>query len=107
MRPDESVQRFMTYLSTAQAQSIWVKRGGATSANLAVDLADYPNNVARSSASMLLRAAPFRFGADDLMPFVVEKVFWLKIQEFIANPHQLDAVLSAIEEAAQAAYGRI
>lgn len=107
MRDDDAVRRFMIYLSTAQAQSIWVKRGGATSANLAVDLADYPNNVARSSASMLLRAAPFRFGADDLMPFAVEKAFWLKIQEFIANPRQLDSVLAAIEQVAQVAYGSV
>jgi alpha-glucoside transport system substrate-binding protein len=107
MRDNDAVRKFMTYLSSAQAQAIWVKRGGATSANLAVDLADYPNNVARSSASMLLRAAPFRFGADDLMPFAVEKVFWLKIQEFIANPRRLDSVLADIEQAAQAAYGGV
>ncbi len=56
---------------------------------------------------MLLRAAPFRFGADDLMPFAVEKVFWLKIQEFIANPRHLDRVLADIEQAAQVAYGGV
>lgn len=107
MRDDEAVRQFMTYLSTAGAQSIWVKRGGATSANLAVDLTDYPNDVARSSARMLLRAAPFRYGADDLMPFAVEKIFWLKIQEFIADPRRLDDVLVAIEQVARVVYGDI
>jgi len=107
MRDDEAVRQFMAYLSTAQAQSIWVKRGGATSANLAVNLQDYPSDVARSSASMLLRAAPLRFGADDVMPFAVEKVFWLKVQEFIANPRQLDQILVAIEQVARVVYGDI
>jgi alpha-glucoside transport system substrate-binding protein len=107
MRDNEAVRQFMTYLSTAGAQSIWVKRGGATSANLAVNLQDYPSDVARSSASMLLQAAPFRFGADDVMPFAVEKVFWLKVQEFIANPRQLDEVLVAIEQVARVVYGDI
>jgi hypothetical protein len=56
---------------------------------------------------MLLQAAPFRFGADDVMPFAVEKVFWLKVQEFIANPRQLDEVLVAIEQVARVVYGDI
>jgi alpha-glucoside transport system substrate-binding protein len=107
MRDDEAVRQFMTYLSTAAAQSIWVKRGGATSANLAVNLADYPNNVARSSASMLLRATPFRFGADDLMPFAVEKSFWQQTQEFIADPRRLDDVLTTIEQVARVVYGDV
>ncbi len=103
----DPVRQFMTYLSTAEAQTIWVKRGGATSVNKAVNLADYPNNVARDSASMLLKAAPFRFGADDLMPFDVEKTFWLKIQEFIADQSKLDSVLTEIEQVAQQAYGTV
>ncbi|HEY1349681.1 MAG TPA: ABC transporter substrate-binding protein [Ktedonobacteraceae bacterium] len=107
MHDDEAVRQFMTYLSGAGAQSIWVKRGGATSANLAVNLADYPNNVARSSANMLLHAAPFRFGADDLMPFAVEKSFWQQIQLFIADPRRLDDVLTAIEQVARVVYGDI
>lgn len=107
MRDDDAVRQFMTYLSTAGAQAIWVKRGGATSVNKAVDLGDYPNNVARDSASMLLKAAPFRFGADDLMPFAVERIFWLKIQEFIVDQSKLDSLLIEIEQVAQQAYGSV
>jgi len=104
MRDNDAVRQFMTYLSTAKAQAIWVKRGGAISVNKALDLQAYPNTVARASASMLLKAAPFRFGADDQMPFAVERAFWLKIQDFIADQSQLDTVLNAIERVAQQAY---
>ncbi len=105
MRDNEAVRQFMTYLSTAAAQAIWVKRGGATSVNKEVDLGDYPNGVARTSAQMLLEATPFRFGADDLMPFAVEQAFWQRIQDFIADQRQLDTVLKALEAIAQQAYG--
>ena len=105
MRDNDAVRQFMTYLSSADAQAIWVKRGGATSVNKEVNLVDYPNDVARRSAHMLINATPFRFGADDMMPFAVERVFWRQIQNFIADPLQLDTVLNAIEVSARLNYG--
>ena len=104
MRNNDAVHKFMTYLATASAQAIWVKLGGATSVNKEVDLGDYPNDVARASASMLIQATTFRFGAGDLMPVPVQKVFWQKIQEFIADQRQLDSILNRIELTARAAY---
>lgn len=104
MRDNEAVRKFMTYLSSVDAQTIWVKRGGATTVNKEVDLVDYPNDVARRSAHMLINATTFRFGADDMMPFNVERVFWQQIQNFIADQRQLDAVLDAIEISARLNY---
>ncbi|MEO7020786.1 MAG: ABC transporter substrate-binding protein [Ktedonobacteraceae bacterium] len=104
MRDNAAVRQFMTYLSTANAQAIWVKRGGATSINRAVNLADYPNDVARASAHMLINATTFRFGAGDMMPVAVQKAFWQKIQNFILDQSQLDSILSAIEFIAQQVY---
>lgn len=104
MRDTDAVRQFMTYLSSARAQAIWVRRGGATSVNKEVNLEDYPNDVARASAYMLVNATTFHFGADDLMPFAVEKVFWQQMQNFIVNQHQLDNILDTIEIAARLAY---
>lgn len=104
MRDNTAVRQFMTYLSSADAQAIWVKRGGATSINRVVDLADYPNNVSRASARMLIDATTFRFGAGDLMPVAVQKTFWQQIQRFIADQSQLDSILTTIELVAQRAY---
>lgn len=104
MNDNDAVREFMTYLSTAQAQAIWVQLGGATSVSKAVDLQAYPNMVARASARMLLNAAPFRFGADDQMPFNVERAFWQRIQDFILDQSQLDTILNALEMVAQQSY---
>jgi len=105
MRDNPAVHQFMQYLSSASAQAIWVKRGGAISLNKEVDLVDYPNDVARASARMLLNAPTFRFGADDLMPFAVEHAFWQQIQNFITDQSQLDTVLNTIEISARLNYG--
>ncbi len=104
MRDDDAVREFMKYLSTASAQAIWVRRGGATSVNKGVNLADYPNDVARASAHMLINATTFRFGADDMMPFAVERAFWQQIQNFITDQTQLDSVLKTIELSASVNY---
>ena len=104
LRDNDGTRQFMQYLSTAEAQSIWVKRGGATSANKAVDLNIYPNDVARLAAKQLTDASFFKVGADDQMPQVVENEFWKATLTYIQDPNQLDSALSTVESTAQQAY---
>lgn len=104
MKDNGAVSQFVKYLATADAQSIWVKRGGFTSANKTVDLNAYPNSVAQASARMLTSATTFRFGAGDMMPPAVQQAFWKGTLTFIGDQKQLDSVLSGIESTAQQAY---
>ena len=99
-----AVQKLVQYLATPDSQTIWVKRGGFTATNKAVDLSAYPNAVASASAKMLTSATTFRFGADDLMPPAVEDAYWKGTLTFIGNQSQLDSVLSTIEGVAVQAY---
>ncbi|HLZ63239.1 MAG TPA: ABC transporter substrate-binding protein [Ktedonosporobacter sp.] len=105
MKDNDAVRKLITYLATSDAQSIWVKRGGFTSANRSVDLAAYPNPVAQSSFKMLTNASNYKFGAGDLMPPAVQTAFWKGALTFIADQKQLDSVLSSIEAIAKQAYG--
>ncbi|HTK09201.1 MAG TPA: ABC transporter substrate-binding protein [Ktedonobacteraceae bacterium] len=104
MRDNDGTRQFMTYLTTPEAQSIWVQRGGATSVNKKVDLSLYPSDVARNSAKMLTDAPINRFGAGDLMPAAVQTAFWKGLLTFIGDQKQLNSVLSTIEDAAQQGY---
>lgn len=104
MRDNSAVRKLVAYLATAQAQEIWVKRGGFTSVNKSVDLTAYPDPVAQASARMLTQASLFRFGADDLMPSQVEDAFWKGTLDFIQDQTRLDSVLSSIESTARHAY---
>ncbi|HEX7734522.1 MAG TPA: hypothetical protein VF458_06660, partial [Ktedonobacteraceae bacterium] len=100
-----AVQELIKYMATAQAQEIWVKRGGFTSPNKSVNPDSYPDAVSRSSAQQLAQSSVFRFGADDMMPYTVERVFWQQVQNFVADQRQLDIVLNTIEMSARQNYG--
>jgi alpha-glucoside transport system substrate-binding protein len=101
---NSAVKQLVQYMATAQAQEIWVKRGGFTATNKQVDLAAYPDKVAAASAMALTAAPTFRFGADDLMPSQVEDAFWKGVLAYIGDQTQLDSVLSTIEGVAMQAY---
>src|SRR6266550_1457868 len=48
-KDNDGTREYMQFLATADAQEIWVKRGGKTSVNKAVPLSVYPDDVARNS----------------------------------------------------------
>lgn len=104
MKDNDAVRKLVAYLATADAQTIWVKRGGFTSVNKSVDLGVYPDPVAKSSARMITATSIFRFGAGDLMPSAVQAAFWKGMLTFIADQTQIDSVLGSIESTAQSAY---
>ena len=104
LKDNDGTRQFMQFLSTAEAQGIWVKRGGATSANKAVDLNLYPNDVARASAKLLAGANFFEEGSDDQMPQAMENAFWQATLTYIQDPKQLDSTLSTLEHTAQQVY---
>ncbi|HEV7125937.1 MAG TPA: extracellular solute-binding protein [Ktedonobacterales bacterium] len=104
LKDNDSARQLITYLATASAQEVWVKRGGFTSVNKSVPLTAYSDPVALASAKMLTAATTYRFGADDLMPPAVEDAFWKGMLAYIGNQGQLDSVLSGLESTAQQAY---
>jgi alpha-glucoside transport system substrate-binding protein len=101
MKQTAATQALINYLATAEAQTIWVKRGGFTSPNKLVNLDAYPNAVTRASAQMLTSTTMFRYGAGDLMPPPVQRSFWQGLLTFIGDQSTLDSVLSNIESTAQ------
>jgi alpha-glucoside transport system substrate-binding protein len=104
LKDNNGTRQYMQYLSTAEAQSIWVKQGGASSVNKAIDLSVYPNDVQRNAAKQLSQATSFRSSPDDLMPVAMESAFWKGVLTYIANPGQLDSILSTLESTASTVY---
>jgi alpha-glucoside transport system substrate-binding protein len=99
-----TTRSFVEYLTTAEAQQIWVKRGGFTSVNNQVSLDAYINPLARLAAEQLTGATVFRFDADDNMPSAVQKAFWKGTLDYLQDPLQLDSILADIEAIAVDAY---
>jgi alpha-glucoside transport system substrate-binding protein len=89
----------MEYLAGADAQKIWVERGGFTSVNKNVELSAYPDDVARKVAEQLTGAEVFRFDLDDTIGGALQQAYFTGVTRYLANPADLDAILSSIESA--------
>jgi len=99
------VQAFVKYLSTPEAATVWVKRGGFTSPNKGVSLDAYPDALSRTSAQILSSAEVFRFDGSDLMPPALgSDAFFKQMQRYMADPTMIDQVLADLEQAASGAY---
>ena len=83
-----AARSLMAYLVTAPAQDIWVKIGGALSANK--NATSYPDDISKRSAEILTNAKTFVFDASDLMPSAMASAFNKSIVDFVQNPDQLD-----------------
>lgn len=103
-RDDAEVRSLIGYLASAEAQRIWVERGGFTAVNSKVDLDLYPDALARRAAEQLAAAEVFRFDADDSMPPAVQKAFWEGILAYLQDPASLGRILDEIEARAAEAY---
>lgn len=94
----------MQYLVTAEAQSIWVGRGGALSGNK--NVTNYPDDVSKRSAAILADAKIFRFDASDLMPKAMNDAFWKAMLDFTKDQSKLDEILASLDAVQKDAYAQ-
>ncbi len=104
LKDNNGTRQFVQYMSSAEAQTIWVKQGGAASVNKAVDLSVYPSVVQANAAKQMLQATSFRTSPDDQFPTALTSAFWKGVLAYIANPGQLDSILSSLESTAMSVY---
>jgi alpha-glucoside transport system substrate-binding protein len=95
MRDTPGGRELLRYLVSAEAQTIWVREGGALSANLTVT--DYPDRLAREGARLLASARIFRFDASDSMPEGMNEAFWQAVLDYATDQSKLDEILSHLD----------
>jgi len=93
----------IAYLATAQAQSIWVGKGGAISANK--NVTNYPSDILKKAAGDLAAAKIFRFDASDNMPQAMNDAFFKGIVDYTKDASKLDSVLTNLDTVQTSAYG--
>ncbi|SCF35425.1 alpha-glucoside transport system substrate-binding protein [Micromonospora viridifaciens] len=101
-RDTPAAKSLMKYLVTAEAQDIWVKAGGALSANK--NAASYPDDVSKRSAQILADAKTFVFDASDSMPTAMNDAFWKAMVALTNGSKTVDQVLSDLDDAQKDAY---
>jgi alpha-glucoside transport system substrate-binding protein len=94
----------INYLTSPQAQAIWVKRGGALSPDKAVSLDQYPDPIAKQLAQSLTSAKNVVFTSGDQMPDAMATAFRKGILDFVQNPSNLDSILSSLDKTRADAY---
>ena len=97
-----AAKSLMRYLVTAQAQDIWVKAGGALSANK--NATSYPDDVSKRSAEVIADAKTFVFDASDGMPTAMNDAFWKGMVALTNNGKTVDQVLADLDAAQKDAY---
>lgn len=109
-KDNRAARALAAYLSTAPAAEIWAQRGGFSSPNKKVPSSAYPDDVARTTASAIANARVFRFDMSDLAPVAFggtpgQGEFKI-LQDFLANPSEVDRTAAQLESAAAAAFRR-
>ncbi len=92
----------VAYLATPEAQSIWVGRGGALSANKQVT--NYPDEILKKAAAALVGAKTFRFDAGDNMPQAMQDAFFKAIVSYAQDPSKLDSILANLDSVQTSSY---
>src|SRR5436309_5727318 len=97
-------RQLIKYLTTAQAQDIWVKRGGKLAVSKKVSLDDYPDPLSKLSAQILVNTQIAKYDATDNMPTDMRNATWKGLLKFIGNQGSLDSILANLDKVQQSAY---
>jgi alpha-glucoside transport system substrate-binding protein len=97
-------RELIKYLTTAEAQSIWVKRGGKISPNKNVPVSDYPDDISKQVATALAAAKIADFDAGDLMPADMRNAWWGHVLDFVKDQSKLDSILADLDKTQATAY---
>jgi alpha-glucoside transport system substrate-binding protein len=97
-------RQLMKYLTTPEAQKIWVKRGGSISPNKQVAISDYPDKLSAATAQILTSAKITEFDASDLMPDAMANAEFKGILDYVGDQAKLDSILATLDTAQTAAY---
>jgi alpha-glucoside transport system substrate-binding protein len=110
LKKNKGASELMAYLASPEAATIWVKLGGFTSPNKAVDMSAYPDETSKQIASALVDAKTFRFDMSDLAPSAFGGTKgsgeWQILLDFYSNPSDVQGTAQELEDAAKTAYGK-
>ncbi|MBA3688289.1 MAG: extracellular solute-binding protein [Chloroflexi bacterium] len=98
----DAAKSLMKYLVTAKAQDIWVKAGGALSANK--NATSYPDDFSKNAGAAVANAEQFVFDASDLMPSAMNAAFWSHLVSLTSGSETVDEALKALQTVADDAY---
>jgi alpha-glucoside transport system substrate-binding protein len=95
------VRKFLQYISTPAAGSIWVSTGAVTSINKKVPLKSYPSKLVQAEVKQLAGAKVFLFDGSDLLPGAFGDTWGFALQDVIQKPSNIKSILSTFQSKIQ------
>ena len=93
----------MSYLATADAQSLFVAGGGTLAANSTVQ--NFPDPVFKKAADIVASAKTLLVDASDFFPADMKTGFYKGILDFTKDQSKLDSILATLDQVQAASYG--
>lgn len=97
-------RELMSYLATAEAQSIFVSAGGTLAAR--ADVTNFPDPVFERAAQVAADATNLLVDASDNMPSDMNAAFWKATLDFTNDQSRLDEILANLDSVQSASYGQ-
>lgn len=97
-------QALMRYLTSPEAQAIWVARGGKLAVNKRVPVDVYPDDLAKNAGQIMASAKIVVFDASDQMPSAMNDAFWKAILDYVQTPANLDSILANLDAVQKDSY---
>ncbi len=97
-------RKLIQYLTTADAQAIWVKAGGKLAVNKQVPSSDYPDVLSKESAQIVVNTQVAKYDATDNMPADMKAAAWADLVKFIQDQGQLNSILAHLDSVQASAY---
>lgn len=108
-RDTPAIRAFVEFLASPEGAQAWVERGGFSSPNKGVGDDAYPDEITRTVATAIADAETFRFDMSDLAPAAFGGTpgqgEWKILQDFLANPDDVNGTAAKLESAAAKAFG--
>jgi alpha-glucoside transport system substrate-binding protein len=107
-RDTPAVRAFVEFLASEEGARAWAERGGFSSPNRNIGEDVYPDELTARTATAIAEAETFRFDMSDLAPAAFGGTAgqgeWKILQDFLANPSDVDGTAEALERAAARAF---
>jgi alpha-glucoside transport system substrate-binding protein len=93
---------FMNFMTTKEAQEIFVAAGGTLAAR--ADVTNFPDPVFATAADVAANATNLLPTPGDLMPSDMKKAYWKSLLDFVNDQSKLDSLLTHLDEVQAASY---
>ncbi|WP_086664661.1 ABC transporter substrate-binding protein [Lentzea kentuckyensis] len=110
-KEDKATTELMKFLASPDSGKIWAELGGFLSPNKDIPESSYPDDVTQDLAKRIVDAGDnVRFDMSDLAPAAFGGTKgageWKDLQDFLADPKNVDGIMQRLEANAAKAYGK-